>query len=256
MTCRQYISNDIRERKQRNFGTLCGLIIIQNLFLKQKWYSRRLLYLKLSLLYALQIGSNMNVSLLQKMTSWILYQQTSAPSRAPPQNDLNSSTVSLHSPNGRLLPAVMAVHGDCQWLLKNGGNSHRSHEPAIHCDRGNPNLYLDQRIGKGWCQPIEGNVSYNKAMSLAVLLPQAKSVKQSANTYIKASVDYAMRDPSTKSREVSKTRDYVWKCANPPDIWQAYQVPVKFQSDRITLSTSPAVTRVREIWWEDVLRTA
>ena len=42
---------------------------------------------------------------------------------------INSSTVSLHSLNGRHLPAVKAVQGDCQWCLQNGGNSHQSHDP-------------------------------------------------------------------------------------------------------------------------------
>ena len=42
---------------------------------------------------------------------------------------------------------------DCQW--KNGRHSHRWHVPAIHCNWGNPNLYLDQPITKGWCQPID-----------------------------------------------------------------------------------------------------
>ena len=41
-------------------------------------------------------------------------------------------TVSLHSPNGRHLPAVKAAQGDCQWILKNGRNSHRSTEHIVH----------------------------------------------------------------------------------------------------------------------------
>ena len=41
-------------------------------------------------------------------------------------------TVSLHSPNGRHLPVVRAVQGDCQWPLKNGGNPQQSREPRIH----------------------------------------------------------------------------------------------------------------------------
>ena len=44
---------------------------------------------------------------------------------------LESFTVSLHSPNGRHLPAIRAVQGDCQWSLKNSGNTHRSHESTI-----------------------------------------------------------------------------------------------------------------------------
>ena len=56
--------------------------------------------------------------------------------------------VSLHSFNGRQMAAVRAVQGDCQWPLKSGGKSHRSH----HCDRG-PNLYLDQPVTKGQSMP-------------------------------------------------------------------------------------------------------
>ena len=51
---------------------------------------------------------------------------------------LDSFTVSLHSPNGRLLPAVWAVQGGCQWPVKNGENSHPSHEQRILCDWGIP----------------------------------------------------------------------------------------------------------------------
>ena len=43
-------------------------------------------------------------------------------------------TVSLHSPNGRLLPAVRAVQRDCQWYLKNGGNSNRSRQSSMPCN--------------------------------------------------------------------------------------------------------------------------
>ena len=45
---------------------------------------------------------------------------------------VDSFTVSLHSPNGRRLPAVKAVQGDCQWAWANGGNSHRPRDPIIH----------------------------------------------------------------------------------------------------------------------------
>ena len=31
-------------------------------------------------------------------------------------------------------------------LCKNGGNSHQSREPTIHCDWSNTNLYLDKQI--------------------------------------------------------------------------------------------------------------
>ena len=44
---------------------------------------------------------------------------------------LDSFTVSLHSPNGRQLPAVRAVQGDCQQILKNVWNPHQSYTPII-----------------------------------------------------------------------------------------------------------------------------
>ena len=34
-------------------------------------------------------------------------------------------------------------------VSENVGYSHQSHAPAIYCDWGNPNLYLDQLIMKG-----------------------------------------------------------------------------------------------------------
>ena len=40
------------------------------------------------------------------------------------------------------------------------GNSHQSHEPTIHCNWGNLNLYLDQPITKVSCQTFGGHVSY------------------------------------------------------------------------------------------------
>ena len=51
---------------------------------------------------------------------------------------LDYFTVSLHSPNGRHLPAVRAVQGYCQWPLKNNGNSYWSLEPTMHCRWGFP----------------------------------------------------------------------------------------------------------------------
>ena len=44
--------------------------------------------------------------------------------------------------------------------VEKSGNPHRSREPTILCDWGNPNLYLDQQVTKGWCQPITDLVSY------------------------------------------------------------------------------------------------
>ena len=71
-------------------------------------------------------------------------------------------TVTLHSTNGRHLPAVSAVQGDFQWPIENGGNSHQSRAPIMHCTLSTihcSSLYLDR---KSSCQhqPIEGHVSY------------------------------------------------------------------------------------------------
>ena len=60
-------------------------------------------------------------------------------------------TIPLHSPNSRHMPATRAVQWDCHWLLKIGGNSNQSQKPTMLCDWGNPNLYFDQPITKGWC---------------------------------------------------------------------------------------------------------
>ena len=48
-------------------------------------------------------------------------------------NPLDSYTVPLHNPNCRHLPAVRAVKGDCQWLLKFVKIPISNHEPSIHC---------------------------------------------------------------------------------------------------------------------------
>ena len=75
-------------------------------------------------------------------------------------SDIDSFTVSLHSPNGKHLLDVRAVQGGCQWPLKNVSNSDLSCEPTIHCDWDNPGLYLDHPMKKGWCQPFADHVSY------------------------------------------------------------------------------------------------
>ena len=62
-------------------------------------------------------------------------------------SDVDRLTVSLHSPNGR--PVMRSVQGDC-----------KSCEPTIHFDRGNPNIFLNQPITMGWCQPIGGHIQY------------------------------------------------------------------------------------------------
>ena len=55
-----------------------------------------------------------------------------------------------------VLKAKVYYVKDCLWCLKNGENSHVVTWSIIH----NPNLYLDQPITKGWCQPLVGHVPY------------------------------------------------------------------------------------------------
>ena len=42
-------------------------------------------------------------------------------------------TISL---NGRQMPAIRTVQGNCQWPLKDSGNSHLSSQSRIHCNWG------------------------------------------------------------------------------------------------------------------------
>ena len=50
------------------------------------------------------------------------------------------------------------MQGDCQWPLKNGGNSHQSCLPTIHCYWCNPNLHClndsDNTTRQGLCSSL------------------------------------------------------------------------------------------------------
>ena len=81
-------------------------------------------------------------------------------------------TVSLHSTK----TANRAVKGDCQWPLKNHGNSHQSHEPKIYYNTGNHNLHVDQPITKEWCQQRSCDVSYHTASPCATRLRLCNSL--------------------------------------------------------------------------------
>ena len=63
---------------------------------------------------------------------WCLCPQTLHHLKAGIPPHLGSFTVPFHCPNGRHLRAIGTVQMDCHWGLKNGGNSHRSHEPIMH----------------------------------------------------------------------------------------------------------------------------
>ena len=56
---------------------------------------------------------------------WLQCKGRYVPSCDSSSPKLDSFTVSSHSPNGRYL------HGDCQWPLENGGDSHRSRETEM-----------------------------------------------------------------------------------------------------------------------------
>ena len=73
--------------------------------------------------------------------------------------DLDSFTVSLHSTNGRHLPAIRAVQGDCQWplIMLEIPTCYMIPECVVTSIT---YIYIEQPITKGWCQWIGGHVSY------------------------------------------------------------------------------------------------
>ena len=85
------------------------------------------------------------------------------------------------------LSDVRTEQRNCLWPLGNSGNSDETGEPTIHCDRGNPNQYLNRPITKRWCQPLGGHVSYpiyrptatrlGLCSSVTPILPQGNSVQ-------------------------------------------------------------------------------
>ena len=84
---------------------------------------------------------------------------------------MDSFKVSLHNATDRQI-AWVRLGG----LGKNGGNSYLSHEPTIHCDWGNPSLYLNQPIWEGWCQIIRSHVLYNTDSPTATRLGLCSSL--------------------------------------------------------------------------------
>ena len=85
--------------------------------------------------------------------------------------NIDCFTVSLHSPNGLPLGLCMGIVSG----LSNGGNTQWSYKAAIHCDWENPNLYLDQPITKGQCQPTGGHAWFPRQS----YCHQARIVQQS-----------------------------------------------------------------------------
>ena len=73
---------------------------------------------------------------------------------------IDSFTVSLHSPNGRHLPAIRAMQGDCQWPWKMVEIPTGHVSPEFIATEAFPNLYLDYPTTKGQHQPIGSHVPY------------------------------------------------------------------------------------------------
>ena len=74
-------------------------------------------------------------------------------------------TVSQHSPQRRAICLLFRAVQDWQWPLKNGWNSHQSHDPTLHCSL--PSMHCiysfyiyTSKSQKGGHQPITNHVSY------------------------------------------------------------------------------------------------
>ena len=115
------------------------------------WRLSVILIPTLSLLVALQavITTTINRKSWHHDYSWFSVSVLCNETQLHQQTATDHFTVSLHSHNGRHLPAIMAVQGDCQWPLKSGRYFQQSHAPTIFCNWGS----LNQPITKGWCQP-------------------------------------------------------------------------------------------------------
>ena len=102
---------------------------------------------------------------------------------APPYWRLiDSFTVPLHSPKGRHFPAFRVVPRDCQWHLKNVGNSHWLGQPMIQSDTGQSQSIFGPTKHKRWCQPIGGCASYPTDSPTATKLRLCNSLEGLAVT--------------------------------------------------------------------------
>ena len=79
------------------------------------------------------------------------------PATKAQQPDVDYLTVSLHSPNGRHLPAIRAVQGDCQCPKKL-----QKFRPVMWVHNAvrlkQPQLISDQPIMKRWFQKIRNHI--------------------------------------------------------------------------------------------------
>ena len=58
-----------------------------------------------------------------------------------------------------------------------------------------------------------------------------------------------MRTNVLLPRKGSKSRDSGLDFSNHSEIWQAPEMPVKFQSDTIIITSNLAASRLDGIWW-------
>ena len=100
------------------------------------------------------------------------------------QPGVDSFTVSLHSLNGRQIAYIYGWARGLSVAFENSENFHQSHEPTIHCDWGNLNLYLDWQNTKGWCQPTISHVSYPTDSPTATRLGLCSSLSQAGSISI------------------------------------------------------------------------
>ena len=114
---------------------------------------------------------------------------------------IDSFTVSLHSHNCRHFPADRLCKGAVSGLW--------NVNPQIHCDWGNPNLYLDKPSIKGWYQPIRGHASYPTESHDVTTLRLCSSLCKPNNCLI------------IWSHEVSKLQNFGLESSKLSVIWKA-----------------------------------
>ena len=79
-------------------------------------------------------------------------------------------------------PVVRFMQEDC-FPMNNGGHSHRLIESTVRCNWGNLNLYSNQPITKGWCQPIGGHIPQSHSHSTGSPTATGRRLCNSPHSY-------------------------------------------------------------------------
>ena len=99
-----------------------------------------------------------------RMAWWILGARTSATIMVTWPCGAHQEHRHFHSllyiPNGRQIACREGCARGLSVTSENDWNSHRLRESTIHCDRGNPQLYLDKPITKGLDQSMKFDMSH------------------------------------------------------------------------------------------------